>query len=1178
MWEPTSEPTVKNLTPLLLDLKGLVYNSYHASMSREPITGSIKADINTAEHGFATFINKFFQPMLEIVDSPLHMIAVVDDGNVFRKSLLPTYKSARDTKKVEQDPLELAELDKCTALVKAFLASLGVTLVQLKGQEADDVIAYLVDKLHTKWPVIVATIDKDLLQLYPKAHIFRNGVIQETYKDNVPSHLIPLYISLIGDSTDGLTGIPGIGPKAWDSMVNDFGIDGMEELDALVRGRKNGEIRKAAELSHNAALKKAAGQWDTWYIQFQCGLLHPEICEGAKVKLNWYKRCPTQSRLHQALAKAGALDLLGDYVSFCYTQTLVDQLNYDQCMDEIKSLLQQTPCVPFDYETFERVPNVNHKLATNSRKGYVNVLNSEITGCSFAFGSNLQHVYYFSVEHKDTHNLPKQVIKEMFQLLESKGIDTVAQNISFERTVTKVQLGHELACLEDTRAYSHHLDENSENGLKYLSQHYLNYDQTNYQDTLDKYGAKHMADLTGYEVLDYACDDSLVTGQLYAHLSLRCQLEGTANFIYDYECPAVHLFSDAYIDGVKLDVEEMARQKAKDELECETQLALVHQLLSEHCTEPDLEAIERMYDDQKLYVEYKAKRALRNKGGASEEALQSAGKAALSKFKSELKQSSVYIIPYEEVQTREFIPTPARLTETTNFLGLPPIEKVTKAALSDYLSEVTPETQDQTVFMMCLAGAAHQLGKRSGGEYEILKAFCEQVYSNNTPKVMKGTVINLDSPKCISAILYLMLGLPFRIRTDVQPGSIRSETRLPGNPATDDSAVDFALANDCEGEFKWKAQVLKAFASYAKASTRLSNYWKPYPLWMDENHLLHPQYLSPGTVTRRPTGSNPNLLQVSKGDVRKCFIPRKPGNVIVSVDFASQELRVLASVTQDKNFLSAYIHGPDEKDKDLHTMTGCGVAPVLAKKYPGDLVSQLKLEQDGRVGYDWFLDQLALFDKPKDQVGHGELYLAKFLQKVRGISKTINFGAGYGATANTVSIQAMIPYDDAALAVDGMAATYPGIAKWKQVLYAFARKSGYVATTYGSRRHVGNALNEGKGYQIGRWERQLANFCIQGQCGDLLKVVLTNCHKTRLFKETDSYLIAAVYDELLSEVPMENVYEYLHRLADIMEIKMPGIEVPMVADCSLGLSWGEQVEIGIRPTKEKIEEVLNGFR
>lgn len=1167
---------MKNYTPLLLDLKGLVYNAYHASMSREPLRGTVKVDINTAEHGFASFVSKFFEPMLDIVDSPLHMIAVVDDGNVFRKSLYRDYKVNRDARKEKLDPLENAEIEKCTQMVKGFLSALGVTFVQLKGQEADDVIAYLTEKLYTRWPVIIATIDKDLLQLYPKASLFRNGVIQTTYIEGLPSHLIPLYISIVGDATDGLPGVDGLGPKAWETMVRDFGIDGMEELDTLVKGRRNGEIRRAADLGANTAFKKASAQWDHWYTQYQCAMLHPEICEGAKVTLNWYRRCPTADRLHNALLKAGALDLYNDFAKFCYKKTLVTADNLDSALAQLHGLLDETPCAPFDYETFEREPNANHLKAVNGRS-YVNMLNSELTGCSFAVGNNLQHVFYISVEHKDTSNVPKECITRVFKELERRGIDTVAHNMGFERTITKIQLNHELACVEDTRAYSHHLDENTENGLKYISKIYLNYDQETYEETLQKFNARHMADLTGEQVLSYACDDSFVTGHAYQLLALRCQLEGTAGFIYDYECNAVHAFSAAYITGVKLDRVELERQKTADEKLCSDKLAEVHRLLAEHCTEPNFEAIGVMYEDQKTYVEYKAKRAARNRGETSEEVIKEKAKEALNKFKLAIKQSSVYIKPYEEKQSIEFIPTPAKLSGIADLLGLPKIEKVTKAALSDYLSDTTPETEEQTKFISLLLNAVGELGKRAGAGYEELKLYCEQVYSDSMPTITRGTVVNLDSPKCISAILYLLLALPIRIRTDVQPGSIRSEARLLGNPATDDSAVDFALANDCEGDSAWKAEVLKAFAEYAKASTRISNYWKPYPLWMDENDTLHPQYLSPGTVTRRPTGSNPNLLQVSKGDVRRCFIPSSPENVIVSVDFASQELRVLAAVTQDSNFLSAYIHGPNEKDKDLHTMTGCGVAPVLAKKYPGDLVSQLKLDPEGKVNYEWYLDQLALLEKPKETVAHGELSIAKFLKKVRGIAKTINFGAGYGATANTVSIQAMIPYEDADLAVQGMASTYPGIAKWKQALYAFARKSGFVATTYGSRRHVGNNLNEGKGYQIGRWERQLANFCIQGQCGDLLKVVLTGCHKTGLFKETQSSLIAAIYDELLSEVPKKNVYDYLHRLADIMEIKMPGICVPMVADCSLGATWGDQIEIGIRPTRERIEEVLNGL-
>jgi len=304
------------------------------------------------------------------------------------------------------------------------------------------------------------------------------------------------------------------------------------------------------------------------------------------------------------------------------------------------------------------------------------------------------------------------------------------------------------------------------------------------------------------------------------------------------------------------------------------------------------------------------------------------------------------------------------------------------------------------------------------------------------------------------------------------------------------------------------------------------------------------------------------MLQVSKGNVRRVVKPRSPDNVIVSVDFASQELRVLASVTRDKNFLSAYVHPEGEPDKDLHTVTACGVAPVLAKKRPG-MFAQLQLDPDGRVNYDWYLSTR----KTDSELG-------KFLEKVRHISKTINFGAAYGAVGQTVSIQAMIPLEDADLAVNGMNATYPGLNIWKAEVSKFAKKWGYVATTYGSRRHCGNILATGNRWQVGRMERQLHNFLIQGQCGDLLKVVLSGAYRSRLFPRMGAYLIAPIYDELLAEVPKVNLHAYLHELADLMEIKMPGIVVPMVADCSFGKTWADQIEVGVRPTREKIEKAL----
>ena len=69
-------------------------------------------------------------------------------------------------------------------------------------------------------------------------------------------------------------------------------------------------------------------------------------------------------------------------------------------------------------------------------------------------------------------------------------------------------------------------------------------------------------------------------------------------------------------------------------------------------------------------------------------------------------------------------------------------------------------------------------------------------------------------------------------------------------------------------------------------------------------------------------------------------------------------------------------------------------------------------------------------------------------------------------------------------------------------------------------------------------------------------------------------LLAPIYDELLSEVPKVNLHEYLHGLADLMEVVMPGMTLRMKADCSFGDTWGHQIEVGLRPTQETIDAAL----
>jgi DNA polymerase I-like protein with 3'-5' exonuclease and polymerase domains/5'-3' exonuclease len=1149
----------------ILDLRGTVLHSYFAGMTAEPLMGSIKEKVNTAEYGFQTWLNMYYDEVLRVVESPINIIAVLDAGNQYRKGLFPDYKKKRG--EVEHDPVESEQKDRCMVLVKEFLVSQGVPLVKLPGQEADDVIAFLVENL--KGEKVVYTKDNDIVALADRAHIMVSLIPTPSYlykcqdKEktiiDVPPSCITVFKSLVGDSSDGYGGVSKFGPKAWLSLVEDFGHDGMEQLTELVRKGDKRTLKAMAASTTNKAFQKAVEAYDEWQLMFKVAALTPSLCTGAKAKLDWYKRAPTLDRLEKVMHKAGCPDLIDRYKDDCYQAILVTKANLGEAFALITKETPNTPFVPWDYETWDTVKNPNFKAAANGRD-YVSMLDSKIAGCSFAVGRNVNKVLYFSTGHKDTDNVDDSVVLDVIKHFEDEGVVMVAQNVAFEATITKVNFDHELAYWEDTKLYAHHIDENEEVGLKALSKRYLNYDQVSYKKTLELAGAADMSEISGEQVLSYGADDSLVTGHMYSFFQILTQLEGTTDFVQQYECPAVAPLVQAHIDGVVLNPEEMDKQRAADEITVTEKMALIRQLLHDNCSEPSYEGVEMLYKDQEAYVSYKEKIRLQEKApDTSQSDLAAAIKAVCQDYKLKLKNNSFYRPLVEKRVYKEFIPTPVVISKVAGLLGLPAIEKATRTAVSDYVTDNMALSDDnQSTFLKLLVSAAHQMGKRVGDEYDKLVEFCNTILESDAKVVYEGTELNFGSPIQNQYLFYLLLGLPIRKRTKVQKDSLRDKGGFEGSPATDESAIEFALANDC-AEHPWKADLLHALLEYKAAATRLSIYWTPYPLWLDENNVMHPGFSSCGTVTRRPTGTNPNLLQVSKGPVREVFVPRSPDNVIVSIDFSSEELRVLASVCLDPTFLSAYT---GEEDKDLHSLTACGLFPMFMHKFAVE-TSQIVFEREGLVSYDWYVKAR----KEPTDLGH-------ILDKVRGYAKTANFGVGYGAGPDTISTQLMIPLSEAELIVEAMNNTYPGINKWKEKLYEEARRTGYVATAWGSRRHIGTGMQVGSRREISRWERQASNFVIQATCADLLKVALVSMHNRGTLKKFGAYLIAPIYDELLFEVPKRNVYEFLLEASDDMEQNIPGLIVPMKADCSFGPSWGQQYEVGMRPSKEKVEEVL----
>lgn len=1177
---------------VILDARGVMLHALYGSSNPETFLVSITnadgtvttKEENSAVSGFNAFLTRYLFPIIENI-APRRIIAVWDGGSDYRKSLFPGYKQRRSAAKGTK-PQEVIDRDKALEeYCKTFMASIGVTQCQVTGVEADDLIALFCQRLSGH--KVVYTVDADLLQLMNEnVTVLLKGEMQTgdgylVHKDleqPVPFHLISLAKSLLGDTSDEYPGVKGFGPGKWNAMVAEYGFDGMEELEQCVKAgdfsviadilggaerNKNGKPSNSGE----AALQIIYDNRNDWALMYAIASLRPDLCEnvhdGKLHKITWYKRMLNKDRALQVMEATGTIDLYPMVRDILPTQTLVTAENFQEELQHFKAHLEESPYVAMDYESYDVLNHQPFQEAANG-KGFVDVLSQSITGASFTYGRNMNHTIYVSVDHKDTPNLNDDHIKWCIEQAEAK-CDLLVQNASFEVALTDTNLQHVLKTPFDTMIMGSYVDENESLHLKDMSLTYLRYKQATYKETLEAAGASNMRDLTGEQVLSYGCDDAAATAMLFDLFKFILEIEGTWEFVKTQEFPTVHPLYRGFEAGVRIDYERLSELEKEDAEIIDSGMKFMRDYLRETCSTENEDGAANLYSDLVAFETAKLKSDGKNEGAVE---------SKLLKLKESILADSKYQDLVEQRKAVKFAPTPKQITEVAQALGFASeLDGVTANKVTAYLADIheTPAegmTDELRKFANLLAAAVPGLRKREGAEYESFAAFCTEVMERSSPIERFGTELNFDSPKQMQALFYAMLGLPIRVRSKVQPGSAREKLGFEGSPATDDKAVEMAIAEDAP-EGSPLRKFLETYRKVKGALTRGKLYYKPYPLWQHPSDgMLHGGIKNCGTVTRRPSGSSPNLLQVSKrGEgkkIRYAVRPLRDDHVIIPIDFSGQELRIMASESKCPVLLDAYI-GPVKKD--IHSVTAAGIAPViLERRYP-EVARQFTFTDVG-IPYDLYLAGRKSDDKQ----------VAEALNAVRNVfAKPVNFLIIYGGGPSTLARNLGIPVDMAKAIMDQVFCTYPGIAPWQQATIEFARKHGYTVDAWGNRRHAPSDLFSRDNGKRSRAERQLVNAPIQGGAASLLKVCLTEMYQTHLFEETGSYLIAPIYDEITSSVPADRAVEYVQRTVAIMEKTPPGHAIPMEAEVSIGRdNWRDLIEIGFRPSAERIEAAVRG--
>ena len=354
---------------------------------------------------------------------------------------------------------------------------------------------------------------------------------------------------------------------------------------------------------------------------------------------------------------------------------------------------------------------------------------------------------------------------------------------------------------------------------------------------------------------------------------------------------------------------------------------------------------------------------------------------------------------------------------------------------------------------------------------------------------------------------YAISGQPFNLNSPKQIQEILfNQLKLPivkktptGVPSTDEDvlqqlALDYPLP--------------KLLLNYRSLAKLKSTYTDKLPLMIDRNTgRVHTNYSQAVAVTGRLASSDPNLqnipVRTSEGRrIREAFIA-PIGHQIISADYSQIELRIMAHLSQDDGLLKAFAAG-----EDIHSATA---AEIL-----GISLSQVDQEQ-------------------------------------RRYAKVINFGLIYGMSEFGLATQLGIERSAARAYMERYFARYPRVESYMQQTREKARRLGYVETVLGRRLWLPE-INNANGNRRQGAERAAINAPMQGTAADIIKLAMIAVsnwlHKNKL----RSKLIMQVHDELVLEVPTDEVAVMKSSLAEYMGNVLQ-LDVPLVIDIGAGDNW-----------------------
>ena len=277
---------------------------------------------------------------------------------------------------------------------------------------------------------------------------------------------------------------------------------------------------------------------------------------------------------------------------------------------------------------------------------------------------------------------------------------------------------------------------------------------------------------------------------------------------------------------------------------------------------------------------------------------------------------------------------------------------------------------------------------------------------------------------------------------------------------------------------------------------------------------LHTTFHQTVTATGRLSSSDPNLqnipIRLEAGrKIRKFFVPRRAENFIFSADYSQIELRILAHIAQDRNLLDAF-----NKNQDIHTRTAAEVFGVAMEEVTPEM---------------------------------------------RGRAKAVNFGIVYGISDFGLARDIKVTRKEAGKYIDNYFSRYSGVKSYIDSVIREAREKGYVTTLLNRRRYLPDLFSANRNVRS-FGERTAMNTPIQGSASDIIKLAMVMIYQEMKKRHLSSTMILQVHDELIFDVPVEEVQEMQQLVKKLMENAIK-LSIPLVVDMKIGPNWYDMQKI-----------------